>query len=1157
MKKSNQLLELKPINLPIMGYKNIFKEIVRHLLVFIMPAALLTVYYPSFAQAQAGHTVTGIVTHHEDGTGLPGVNIVVKGTTHGTVTNLDGYYSITVDDRNAVLVYSYVGFETTEIAIDGRSAINVVMQEGIALEEVIVTALGIRRDEKSLGYSVARVSGEEMTRVAQENLLNSMAGKVTGVTINSTGGTGSSVSMVIRGATSLSTDNQPLFVVDGVPMFNTINNIGGFGNENRVDYGNAISDLNPEDIQDVTILKGPSAAALYGTRAGNGVVLITTKQAGDRDGLDVSVNSNTVFDIPHGFLNVQKSFGAGYFSLRPEDVGGGVLPYSDSRGGVGPELDKGYWAPQWHSPLDANGQRVPIELVSYPNNIRDFVNTGFTTTNNVSVSNSTGLVDFRLGVTNMTHSGLIPNSDLGKNTFVLSASSKALENLTVLTNVNFSNTGADNRPSSNRGTNPLQWAYQMPNNVPITEFANYWVPGAEGLEVVNFSPAYENPYFLAHEVNNSFDRNAIFGNLVADWQISPSFSIMGRYALNRSNEVRQTKISPGYSQEPNNGAYGIANSERLETNMDILATYTKDWENFYFSASGGGNILYSKSSNSSNSSMNGTGLIVPNVYTVQNISSAALNYSSALYERAVNSIYALANLGWRDMIYLDLTARNDWSSTLPVENQSYFYPSASLSFLLNEALDLGRSVNMLKLRGGWAQVGNDTSPYSLTSVYGDSGQWGDAIRLNKPGTLLTPNLKPEQATSLEIGTEIRMFNNRLRFDGTYYKVENRNQILGNIPLAASSGFSNIMLNAGLLESQGVEIIIGVTPVRTNDWNWDLNINFTKNETIIRELADGVDFIDFWRDARVDARGYAYDPVAGHNGLVGNLYSPLKRKVTDVNSPYYGYPILRGGNDTGWVPEDEPSLIGNYNPDFIMGLQSHLRFRNFTLSATFDWRSGGQYVSQTFRYYAEQATTQTWLDNNLVHPGNRGLGEELRNWVVENADWLVKTEEFLQVGGPTPEYGGFPGTLSGIRVYDGVFTPGVFGYYDDDGNFIMERENLGNVGTNIVPYILSNPWNFGTQSVFDADYIKIREVSLGFQLPQSIANRLRFKGASISVYSRNIILWTKDSHFGVDPERAYQAESSAGTRGMQFKQGIERYNVDPRVIPVGFRLGLNF
>ena len=1141
-----------------MGYKNSFKILARHLFVFIMSAALLTVSSLSFAYSQE-HTVTGTVTHDADGTALPGVSIVQKGTTHGTVTNLDGHYSIRVDDRNAVLVYSYVGYETTEISIDGQSVINVALKEGIELDEVVVTALGIRREERSLGYSISRVGGEEMTRVAQENVLNSIAGKVTGVTISSTGGTGSTVSMVIRGATSLSSDNQPLFVVDGVPMFNSANNVGGFGSRNLVDYGNAISDLNPEDIADVSILKGPSAAALYGTRAGNGVVLITTKQAGYKADMEISVTSNTVFDIPYSFVNVHSQFASGFFPFTPEDVGSKILPEVDPSDGSasGPELNRGYWAVQWNAPLDQNGVPIATELISYPNNVRNFVNTGFTTTNGISVSNSTDIVNFRLGATNMTHSGLVPNSDLSRNSFVLSASSRTFDNLVISANVNYTQSGADNRPSGDRGTNAMEAAYTIPANIDIRELKDYWVPGAEGLEVRTVSSVHDNPYFIAHEVNNSFNRNNVFGNMVADWQISPSFSIMGRYALNRSDDTQETKMAPGYSREPNNGAYGIRSSERIETNVDMLATYTRDWENFHFSASGGGNILYSRSARTSNSSASGTGLIVPNVFTIQNISSTSLNYSSSSSQRGVNSLYALANFGYRNMLYLDLTARNDWSSTLPVENHSYFYPSASLSFLVDEAIDLGRNVNMLKLRGGWAQVGNDTSPYSLYSVYGNAGQWGDAIRLRTSGTLLTPDLKPEQATSREIGIDLRIFNNRVRFDGTYYQVENRNQILGNIPLTSASGYTNIKLNTGLLESQGIEMMLGVTPVRTSDWNWDLNVNFTRNETRIMELADGVELIELWSSARINAWGFPVNEELGHDGMVGNLYSFVKKRVTDENSPYYGYPLLKEGLGASWVTSDENVKIGNYNPDFIMGLQSRLRFRNFTLSATFDWRSGGQYMSQTYRYFADRSQTQYVLDRRLIHPGELQIGQELRDWIVENSEWIMMNEDFLHVGGPTREYGGFPENYSGFTVYNGVFTPGVYGYHDDEGNFILDRENLGNEGTIVSPYVAHNPWDFGTQAVFDADYIKIRELSLGFQLPQGIAERLRFKSASISVYSRNILLWTKDSHFGIDPERAFQPTSSTGNRGIQFQQGIERYNVDPRVIPIGFRLGLNF
>jgi TonB-dependent SusC/RagA subfamily outer membrane receptor len=331
--------------------------------------------------------VTGNITSSEDGMSLPGVSIIVKGTTEGDTSDFDGNYSINVSST-ATLVFTSVGFTTQEIAVNGQAAINVVLEPSAeALDEVVVTALGIKREEKSLGYSISKVAGEELTRVVQENVLNSMAGKVSGVTINSTGGTGSSVSMVIRGATSLSTDNQPLFVIDGVPIANSVNNVGGFGSDNRVDYGNAISDLDPESIEDVTILKGPSAAALYGARAGNGVVLITTKKAKKGQSMTVSVTSNTVFDIPSKFINKSTGFSTGFFSYRPENIGQSLLvpTINPAEGtGSGPENDQGFYAVQWDAPLDANGVPIPTEVVSYPNNIDNFLNDYAYTTTNVS-----------------------------------------------------------------------------------------------------------------------------------------------------------------------------------------------------------------------------------------------------------------------------------------------------------------------------------------------------------------------------------------------------------------------------------------------------------------------------------------------------------------------------------------------------------------------------------------------------------------------------------------------------------------------------------------------------------------------------------------------------------------------------------------------------
>ena len=1139
-----------------MKYKNILKNLGGRLSMILVIVIMLITTFSVHAEKMQEPTVTGKVTGYEDRGGLPGVNVVLKGSQEGTITDINGDYSLEVVDENSILVFSYVGYNSEEILVGSRSVIDIEMIEDItALSEIVITALGIKREEKSLGYSVAKVDGEELTRVVHENVLNSMSGKVAGVTINSTGGTGSSVSMVIRGATSLSTDNQPLFVVDGVPIANTVNNVGGFGDDNRVDYGNAISDLDPESIESVTILKGPSAAALYGTRAGNGVVLITTKKAKRNEGMKVTVTSNTVFDIPSKYVNIQNQFSTGFFSFRPENVGGGVLPNINPGDGTGngPENDKGYWAIQWDAPLDANGQPVPTEVRSHPDNIKNFLNDyAYTTTNGASISSSTQAINYRLGFTNMTHGGLIPNSDLHRNNISLAASSNLWDKLTISTDINYSNSWADNRPASNRGSNPLQWAYSHPTNIDIQKLQDY----GTGSDITRVSGNHENPYFLAHDVNNSFNRYRVYGNVVANWVISPSFSIRGRYILNKTDEIQESKIAPGYLREPNNGAYGIVTSTWMERNIDLLGTYQKDWNDFAVSASVGGNLLYQKGSNISNSSKSGSGLIVPNLFTVQNISSGALRYRNSRSEKAINSVFAMANLSWKYLLFLDVTARNDWSSTLPASNRSYFYPSASLSFLLNEVFNMGK-VDMLKLRGGWAQVGNDTGPYRLNAVYGDVGQWGDATRLTKASGLLAPNLKPEIATSFEVGIDMKMFSNKLRFEGTYYTMDNVNQILG-IPLAASSGFSRVQINAGLLQSTGWELVLGGTPLQTSDWNWDLNLNFTKNETRVIELEEGVDFIDFWSNARVRSISYVKGHVinegdAPDDGLVGNLYSRETKRVTDESSPYFGYPILGSGLDAEWEKEEQYSKIGNYNPDFILGLQSSLSFKNFTLNMTFDWRSGGQYVSQTFRYLSESVITQTWLDD-LVHPGDLGgaASQELRDWVVANEDELLLADRLRPVGGPTPEYGGFPEAFSGVTVYDGTFAPGVTGEHDENGKFILAQENLGNAGTVFLPYVVSYPWDIGRANMFDADYIKLREIALSYRLPANVSNRIGMENVNLSIYSRNIMLWTKDSDLGIDPERAFQAEGNGG-----FSQGVERYNVNPWVIPIGFKVGLTF
>jgi TonB-linked SusC/RagA family outer membrane protein len=977
-------------------------------------------------------TITGKITASSDGTGIPGVNIQVKGSQKGTSSNASGTYSLEVSGASPVLSITSIGFDAQEIKVGNRNVVDVVMTSSTQeLNEVVVTALGIKREEKSLGYSVGKVSGKDLNRVITENVLNGLSGKLAGVSINATGATGSSVSMIIRGAKSLSNDNQPLFVIDGVPVINTLNNIGQVGNDNRVDYGNAISDLNPDNIESVSVLKGPSAAALYGSRAGNGVVLITTKTGAKSNKMTVNVNSNTVFDNPFKYLNMHSKFATGVLPFTPDNnpYPGGIMSIEEgSAGGIGPELDKGYTAIQWNSPKDAAGKSIPTELKSYPNNLKNFVQTGITTTNGFSISNSTDAATYRISYSNMTNRGLIPGSDLFKNSIDLATSLKLTNKIKLSTNFDFSRNNSNNRPASERGSNPLQWAYAVSPHINILDLKNYWVPGREGLQQKSQAiGSYNNPWFLAYEVKNAFERNRFFGNAKLDYQITKELNFMARYSLDTYGETRETKIAPSYTGEKN-GAYGLTTLSPSETNIDFLATYAKSLQDFSLSLSVGGNARNSTNRFISESSRGGTGLVIPGLYTLQNIATANIQYSSSQSKKVVYSAYGMANVGYKDMIYLDLTARNDWSSTLPVDNRSYFYPSASLSVLLNEMFQIPNNrIDLIKVRAGVAQAGNDTNPYALFNTLGLAEPWAGVTRLSKPGSILLPDLKPEITTSMDLGLDVTMYRNRLRFSGTYYTVENRNQIIPTT-LPASTGFSSKNINAGLLVSKGIELTLGGTPIDKNGWRLDLTTNFYKNATTIKELSEGLNFYTLWTDAKGGAWTYVGETI-------GDIYDAEIVTVKDKSSKYFGYPIL--DSDGSWQSigaSNSRTKIGNFNPDFILGMQASLSYKNWSLNMTFDWRNGGNFVSQTYRYGESDLKSQRFLDN-LINPGTM-TGDALRNYLVANQETMIKINgnTFPIVGGPTKEYGGYPFEYGGKVYPNGVFNPGVIAQYDSKGKY---------------------------------------------------------------------------------------------------------------------------
>nr|WP_293840900.1 SusC/RagA family TonB-linked outer membrane protein [uncultured Arsenicibacter sp.] len=1067
--------------------------------------------------------VTGRVVARQDGIGIPGVAVRIKDTSLGTTTDASGAYKLDIVNPDDVLVFSSVGFLTEEVLVDQKNVMEVTLSENVeVLSEAVVTALGIQRGKRALGYSVADLKGEMITHVPQENVVNSLAGRVAGLTLNQTSGIGSSVSIIIRGAKSLTGDNQPLFVIDGVPVANTLNNLRAMGDRNNVDYGNTIADLNPEDIDQITVLKGPSAAALYGSRAGNGVILITTRKGKKGKGLGITFSTSNVFEKPYRFLDLHYKYASGDRNNRLDE---------SSMYWGGPALDAGNLAVQWNSPAGADGQPVPTPLVSYRDNMKNFLQTGITSTNNIALSGAGDKVSYRVSYSNMINKGMIPNSNLLRNSLNSSVSYTLNRQFTLNSAFTLVRTHSDNRPvTANRGTNPLEAVYMWPH-VDVRQLRNFWVNGSENIQQLTPATTADNPYFLAYGINNGFNRDRIFGNTKLDWKPSSLLTGFVRLALDQYGENRETKIPWSYSRAKKGGYY-LQDLVRRELNADFLLTRHEKRGDLDISASVGGNYMTQRYLDNF---MGGSQLTVPGLYRITNVPVTALSVNNTTTRKAIYSLYAMASVGYKDQVYVDLTARNDWSSTLPVHKRSYFYPSVSGSWLLNYTFRLPYYVSLLKARASWAQVGNDAAPYQLEQALG-TGSWGSLVTTNVPGTLYNAQLKPEIATSAEVGVDLKLFKDRLRLEATYYQSENKNQILS-VTTPNSSGYANKLINAGLLASRGWEVNLGATPVQQKDgWQVDVSVNFSRNRTYIKALAPGVDYYQLWDDNNGGAFTYVGEEI-------GNLYSRGYAYVTDPKSPYYRWPILDNNGD--WIPVNDRNArvkVGNFNPRFIMGGQLAIRYKRFSLNASFDWRSGGNFQSYTYRYFESDWRSARQLD--LLIPGGRYTSDQLIALLKSDpAKYIIpQNGNFPRVGGHTKETGGMPmdSDGDGIPEYDGAFAPGVI--QNPDGTY---RENLGGPGTKVYPITDTYPWGYNQQITFDASFVKLREISFGIDLPQ----RWGFRNVNLSVYSRNIMLWTA-AKVGIDPERAFLADNS------KFRQGVELQNVLPWTIPVGFKVGFS-
>jgi TonB-linked SusC/RagA family outer membrane protein len=1061
----------------------------------VMTAMLFFTLNLTFAQESR---VTGKV-FDENNEPLPGASVLVKGTTRGTVTDIDGSYSI-MSSQGEILVYSFVGFETVEETVGNSSMINVTLSEGVALSEVVVTALGVERETKALGYSVQAVDGDKFTEARETNVINSLSGRVAGVQItNSSSGLGGSSRVTIRGESSLNINaNQPLFVVDGVPISNNVVGSSGSGNQ-EVDYGNAAGEINPDDIASMTVLKGPAAAALYGSRAANGAILITTKSGKSKKGLGVTINSNITFDNPLVMPQWQDKYGQGN-NGQFEFVNGAGAGIAD---GVdeswGPALDAGLMIPQFDSPRSAAGFRggdlnapagstiSATPWVANPDNINDFFETGITLSNNVSLAASNEKSNIRLSWTNLDQKGIIPNTDLKRNTIAINGGMNITDRLTVNSVVNYQRTNSGNRPSISYGTENLMYLWiWYGRQINTRNLRDYWMPGLEGQQQFNYNYNYhDNPYFNVYENTNGQSKDRIYGNVSVNYKFTDKLNLMLRTGLDTYNELRDRKRAFSTQRFPK-GNYREDDVFFSEQNSDFLLTYTEHTKPVWsYSVALGGNAMRQENRYVQTVAPQ---LLIPGIY---NFTNTAVNLQVNQYtsEKRINSLYGFGQIGFKNILFLDVTGRNDWSSTLPADNNSYFYPSATLSAVISDMITMPEAISFLKLRAAYAEVGNDTDPYSLSNVYNSQTAWGTIQAKSESSRLSNSELKPERTGAFEVGADIRFMKGRLGLDFTYFDNRTRNQIIP-IELDIATGYASRIINAGEIQNQGIEAVVNATILNSErGLKWNMVANFTRTRGKVLELTEGLDAYTL-----TDRNGAIIQARVGER--MGNIYGVGFERVEDESSQYFGQIVH---NSTGTPLRDpEVKLQGNYNPDWMLGLQNNFSYKGLSLGFLFDFRYGGIVVSRTKTI----GSTSGQLAETLYGRENGYDLEVEGNGIIS------------------------PGV---VQNADGSYSPNTYKTTSRNWhNRYYERNNV-------------------EAAKYDATFLKLREVTFGYTIPRSVFGKMPIQDVKISLVGRNLALWTENPHF--DPETL---SMSGGT----LQPGVENMAF-PSTRSIGFNLNVKF
>ncbi|RIV25006.1 SusC/RagA family TonB-linked outer membrane protein [Fibrisoma montanum] len=1006
-------------------------------------------------QAQ-NRVITGIVSSAEEGP-LPGVNVVLKGTTVGSTTDALGKYSLSVPGDAAVITFSSIGFLTEELTVGNRSTFNLTLKADTRqLQEVVITALGVAKEKKALGYGVQELKGSALTEARSSNVANALSGKIAGLRISSNGGPGSGSSIQIRGASSVSGNNQPLIVVDGVPIQQT----------SEKQWGGGLSEVNPDNIKEISVLKGPNAAALYGSRAANGVILVTTKNGSGTKGIGVEVNSNVTFDEPWIKPQFQNIYGGGngYRTWYTDGWSGAItdpLEITQYRAAYpnGPLSGTEGTDESWGGPMDGrlvrhwwSGREV-APLTPMPNNWNDYWQTGRTITNTVALSGGNDKGSFRLAVGRLSQDGIMYFNDFKRSNFKLNTAYNFTPKLNVAVSAEYVKSGG------NRGFQEGQqfiWAHRQTDWNRIRNWRDYSavhiqraLPGRPAdTDPPNWQHTFfTNPYYLTELLPYTNDKDRLVGNIALNYQIMPYLSLMLRsgtdlWSDTRINIVNFERVRNG-NRTP--GRYSEEVLRQQETNHDFILTFNKSLTSDITTNVQVGGV---QRTNYYKRNYTYVGeLVVDGVYNLSNSNVSQNAVESAIQKSQMNSLFGSFEVGWRNALFLNATARNDWSSTLPADARSYFYPSVSASAVITDLL--GIQSNLLsfgKVRASWAQVGNTTDPYQLAQTFRSGGSWNGSVPEFYENTKISNStLKPEITTGIELGMDLRFLKGRVGLDVTYYDQTSRNQILA-VDISKASGYNQRVLNAGALTNKGIEIVLTGTPVKLpNGFSWETTVNFARNRNKVVELAEGLTtyVLNSRQGLTSEARvGQPYGTLFG----IGFEHAPDGQIIYKDGLP---------------VVSTNPRVLGNIQPKWTGGWLNSFSYKGIVLSVLIDTKMGGQFYDEgtaNARWTGQYAETAIGREEGIIGKGVVNVGS------AEN-----------------PQY--VPNTV------------------------IMPATTL---------YGYNNPRRYHEAAIFDGSYVKLREASLGYQIPASLLSRVKIRTAKVSLVGRNLLMLFSN-HPHLDPE----------------------------------------